>query len=201
MLNLVVRRALRIPEVATFYGVSPREVLSDATAQRVFFDSLVPGQIDVGKNPTTFDWILGRVQDGTKKPAPREVIHLLNEARDAQSRMLDRGEPQPPGTELLSRAAFRESLLPVSQARLEQTLYAEYPTEKAWIQALEGEKTEHTIVTLANVWGVKMPEASTRAQRLVEIGFIEQRGDRDAPTYWVPFLYRPGLNLRQGTAG
>lgn len=201
LLNLVVRRVLRIPQVATFYGVSPHEILADANAQRRFFDSLVPDQIDVGKNPATFEWILGRVQDGTKRSAPREVIHLLTEARDAQSWMLDRGESEPPGTELLSRAAFRESLLPVSRVRLEQTLYAEYPTEKAWIQALEGEKTEHTVDTLAEVWDVEGHEASVRSQRLVEIGFIEERGDRDAPSYWVPFLYRPGLNLRQGAAG
>lgn len=200
LLNLVVRRVLRIPEVVAFSRVSIPAVLGDANAQRAFFDSLVPDQIDVGKNPATFEWILGRVQDGTRRSAPREVIHLLNEARDAQSRMFERGEPQPPGTELLSRAAFRDSLLPVSQVRLEQTLYAEYPNEKPWIQALEGAKTEHTVDTLANIWGVEPPEASVRAQRLVEIGFIEERGDRDSPRYWVPFLYRPGLDLRQGAA-
>lgn len=200
LLHLVVRRVLNIPVVAEYYGLSPAEILRDSGAQRAFFDSLVPDQVDVGKNPATFEWILGRVQDGTKKSAPREVIHLLTEARDAQLRMLDRGESEPPGTEVLSRAAFRESLLPVSTVRLEQTLYAEYPTEKPWIQALEGEKTEHTLGTLADIWDVSEAEAQGRAQRLVEIGFIEERGDRDAPTYWVPFLYRLGLNLRQGAA-
>lgn len=114
--------------------------------------------------------------------------------------MLDRGEAEPPSTELLSRAAFRDSLLPVSKVRLEQTLYAEYPTEKPWMQALEGEKTEHTVDTLAEIWDVPEAEALVRTQRLVEVGFIEERGDRDSPTFWIPFLYRPGLNLRQGTA-
>lgn len=200
LLHLVVRRALNIPVVAEYYGLSADEVLRDSSAQRSFFDSLVPDQVDVGKNPATFEWILGRVQDGTKKSAPREVIHLLTEARDAQLRMLDRGEAEPPGTELLSRAAFRESLLPVSTVRLEQTLYAEYPTEKPWIQALDGEKTEHTLGTLADIWDVSESEAQVRAQRLAEIGFIEERGNREAPTYWVPFLYRLALNLRQGAA-
>jgi hypothetical protein len=200
LLNLVVRRALRIDAVVEFYAVNPDEVLRDASAQRAFFDALVPEKVDVGKNPLTFEWILGRVQDGTKRPAPREVIHLLNEARDAQLKMLERGEPEPPGREVVSRGAFREALLPVSQVRLEQTLYAEYPVEKPWIQAFEGEKTEHTPESLAEMWGVTPAEASPRAQRLVEIGFLEQRGDRDAPTYWVPFLYRPGLDMRQGAA-
>lgn len=201
LLNLVVRRVVRIGEVTEFYRVAPADIIRDAAAQRDFFDSLVPDQVDVGRNPATFEWILGRVQDGSKRSAPREVIHLLTEARDAQLRMLDRGEAEPPSMDLLSRAAFRESLLPVSTTRLEQTLYAEYPTEKPWIQALEGERTEHTITSLAEIWHVPEADAGSRAQRLVEIGFIEERGDRDAPTFWVPFLYRPALNLRQGAAG
>lgn len=201
VLNLVVRRALSLPQVCEFCGVSSADVLLDAEAQRHFFDSLVPDQIDVGRNPHTFEWILSRVQDGTKKFAPREVIHLLNEARDAQVKMFERGEIEPPGHELLSRAAFRDSLYPVSTVRLEQTLYAEYPTEKLWIQAMEGEKSEHTFGSLSRIWGVPASETAQRAQRLVDIGFLEPRGGRQSPTYWIPFLYRPGLNLRQGAAG
>ena len=200
LLNLVVRRALSINEVRDYYGVTSENVLRDAQAQRTFFNEMVPDKVDVGKNPATFEWILGRVQDGTRRPAPREVIHLLNEARDAQLRMLERGETQPLSLELLSRAALRESLRPVSAVRLEQTLYAEHPTEKPWIQALDGGKTEHTAEALADIWDITTTEASSRAQRLVEIGFLEQRGDNDAPTYWVPFLYRLALNMRQGQA-
>jgi len=200
LLNLIVRRALSIREICEYFAVKHLAVMGDADAQRDFFDGMVPDQIDVGKNPKTFEWILGRVQDGTKRPAPREVIHLLNEARDSQLKMLERGEPEPIGNELLSRAAFREALQPVSSVRLEQTLYAEYPGEKPWVQKLEGEKTEHSVATLAEVWGVNGPEAATRAQRLVEIGFLEERREKEEPTFWVPFLYRLGLNMRQGSA-
>lgn len=200
LLNLVVRRALRISEVRDYYDVTSSDVLRDAQAQRTFFNRMVPDKVDVGKNPATFEWILGRVQDATRNPAPREVIHLLNEARDAQFKMLERGDAEPPAHELLSRSALRESLGPVSAVRLEQTLYAEYPKEKPWIQALDGGKTEHTTESLADIWEIVATEASIRAQRLVEIGFLEQRGDNDAPTYWVPFLYRLALHMRQGQA-
>lgn len=53
LLNLVVRRALSVAEVAKFYELTPDEILRDAAAQRAFFDSLVPNQVDVGKNPAT----------------------------------------------------------------------------------------------------------------------------------------------------
>jgi hypothetical protein len=38
------------------------------------------------------------------------------------------------------------------------------------------------------------------AHELAEIGFFERRGERDAPEYWVPFLYRDALDMVQGTA-
>lgn len=200
LLNLVVRRAVKNEEVVNFYGLDVAHILSNSNAQRTFFDSMVPEKIDVGKNPYTFEWVLGRVQDGSRKPAPREVIHLLNEARDAQLRMIDRGDVLPPGEELLSRSAFKEALKPVSQVRLEQTVFAEYPEEKPWIQALEGGKSEHTEGSLAILWEVRDSEALKRATRLIEIGVLEERTSGGRTTYWVPFLYRPGLDLRQGAA-
>jgi len=200
LLNLIVRRAVRAPHLTSYYSTSAANVLSSAWSQRSLFDGMVPEKVDVGRNPLTFEWILGRAQDGTKKPAPREVIHLLNEARDAQVRMVERGEQDPPGVELLSRAALREALSPVSSVRLEQTIYAEYPSEKPWIEALEGERTEQTTRTLATAWGVDEETARFRAQRLVDIGFLEARTAHGTPTYWVPFLYRPALGMRQGAA-
>jgi hypothetical protein len=200
LLNLVVRRTVRNDKLLDFLGTTAGAVLKSAEAQRETFDRIVPLKVDVGRNPLSFEWILGRAQDGTKRPAPREVIHLLNEARDAQMRMLERGEAEPAGEELLSRAALREALGPVSKIRLEQTVYAEYPAEKPWIQVLEGGRTEHTAESLASLWEIELEQAKVRAQRLIDIGFIEPRTSKGDPTYWVPFLYRPALNLRQGAA-
>lgn len=200
LLNLIVSRAVRITAATTYYETTAGRVIATTSAQRGFFDGMVPEKVDVGRNPLTFEWILGRAQDGTKQPAPREVIHLLNEARDAQLRALERGEPEPPGRELLSRAALREALAPVSKIRLEQTLYAEYPSEKAWVQAFEGQRTEHTLESLADMWEVELDVAQPRAQRLIDIGFLEPRTAKGAATYWVPFLYRPALEMRQGAA-
>lgn len=200
LLNLVVSRAVRIQRLLDRFGTTASAVFESAEAQRAFFDRMVPEKVDVGRNPLTFEWILGRVQDGTKQPAPREVIHLLNEARDAQMRMVERGEAEPPGEEILTRAALREGLPPVSKVRLEQTIYAEYPTEKTWIEAFEGERTEHTVASLATIWDVDEEAARNRAQRLVDVGFLEARTAQGVPTFWVPFLYRPALSMRQGAA-
>lgn len=101
---------------------------------------------------------------------------------------------------LIGSAALKEALPDVSRARLELSLYAEHPEHKAFVQRLEGEKAEQTGSSLANIWNCPEEEARREAQALVELGFFEARGDRSAPSFWVPFLYRDALNLIQGAA-
>jgi hypothetical protein len=96
--------------------------------------------------------------------------------------------------------AFKAAMPEVSRVRLEQTLYAEHPDRKAWMEKLRGEKTSHTPETLATIWGLTPDVAAHTAGTLASIGFFEQRGTKQLPEYWVPFLYRDALDLVQGTA-
>lgn len=200
LLNLVVRRLLNNPSLADFTDTNPEHVLADATRQREWFDSLVPEQIDSGKNPRTFEWMLGRVQDGLGVVAPREVIHVLDQAREQQLASLERGEAPPEDRMILTRSAFRDALPEVSRVRLEQTLYAEYPDLKPYLEKLRGEKTNQSADTLAGLWDMTPAEATTIANRAAEVGFFELRGPKQDPDYWVPFLYRPALDMVQGSA-
>jgi hypothetical protein len=68
------------------------------------------------------------------------------------------------------------------------------------LEALKGEKTAQSPATLAGIWVRSQDEAIQLAASLVEIGFFEQRGNRQAPEYWIPFLYRDSLDLVQGSA-
>jgi hypothetical protein len=198
LLNLVANRIRQNAAIIGYYGYQQGTL--SASEQRSLFDAMVPEKVDKGNNPLTFEWCLGRVKDGAGVLAPRELIHLLTEARDAQVSMGERGEEEPPLQELFSRQAFREALYPVSQVRLEQTIYAEFPEVKDYILRLEQEKTEQSLVTLAAIWNADADQARSIASRLVEIGFFEQRGDKRDPSFWVPFLYRPALQLVQGSA-
>jgi hypothetical protein len=200
LLNLVVRRLLQNDSLTDMYSVDSQEVLSDASKQQEFFERLVPEQVDSGRNPRTFQWLLGRAQDGTKTVAPRELIHLLSQAKAEQLKMLDRGEREPQDKMIFSRQALREALPEVSRVRLEQTIYAEYPEVKEHLEALRREKTNQTLESLSEIWSVSVEEAQTLAAHLVEIGFFEPRGYKGNPSYWVPFLYRPALEMSQGTA-
>lgn len=161
---------------------------------------MFPDQIDAGRNPKTFDWMLGRTRDGTGLTAPRELIHLLSSLRDSQLRRIEVGHDEPPDETLFDRQAFKDALREVSNVRLKQTLYAEYPHLRDYVSALEGEKAQQSPETLAQIWKVDREEARVIADSLVDIGFFESRGSGDSPDYWVPFLYRDALELVQGEA-
>lgn len=113
---------------------------------------------------------------------------------------MERGEDEPEGETLFDRAAFKEALPELSEYRTTKMLYAEYPEYKERIESLRGEKSEQTFASLSAIWRVGDEETRKVAQRLTEIGFFEQRGPRDNPTFWVPFIYRPYLDLVQGKA-
>ena len=200
LLNLIVRRLLRNEALREYADVVEASVLSNAQKQLAFFYSLVPNQVDLGRNPQTFKWMLSRVQDGSKLAMPRELIHLMDAARMQQIAMLERGESGLEENKIYSRQALREALPEISKTRLEQTLYAEYPEYKEALQQLDQEETSQTPQTLANIWGISDSAALIQAIGLVEIGFFERRGEKANPLFWVPFLYRPALHMRQKAA-
>lgn len=202
LLNLVVRRAAHNESIRFAYGITEDVGRTAVGDQEKFFYMAFPDQVDVGPNkPTTLDWLLSRTRDGTKINAPRELIHFLNCLRDVQVKRFELGdEPVPEEDQLFARVAFKEALPEVSKVRLEQTLYAEHPDQKPWLERLKGEKTLQTPETLSQVWGIPIEDATARATALSTIGFFEQRGSKQSPEYWVPFLYREALDLVQGTA-
>ena len=202
LLNLIIRRLLRNESIRAFYEVTDAEAVLGAVAkQQALYDMIFPTQVDLGPNkPSSFDWMLSRTRDGTGETAPREVIHLLGSLREAQLRRFELGHEGPAEKLLFDRAAFKEALPEVSKVRLEQTLFAENPNLKPYVELLEEQKTQHTPATLARIWNVSEAEARETAEALHEAGFFERRGDRESPAYWVPFLYRDALNMVQGSA-
>jgi len=199
--NLIVRRLLNNKKVVDFYGVKREKVLEDYSAQNDFFYRVFPEQVELGeKQSSTMDWIIKRSTDSRNDPAPREIIFFLNKVVEHQAARLERGEEVPDGDALFDRAVFKEALPELSEYRTTRMLYAEYPDQKKFIEKMRGEKAEQSIATLAGLWGVGEEEAKSIAQKLTDIGFFEQRGSRDNLTFWVPFMYRPYLNLVQGKA-
>ncbi|MGA2286351.1 MAG: hypothetical protein ABSG55_08795 [Dehalococcoidia bacterium] len=201
LMHLIISRTVQNLQVQQYYDVRADRVLASTSNQRGLFFRVFPKQVDPGsRRPDTFKWILSRTRDGTGGSTPRELIHLLEASRTEQLRHLELGGDEPSGEALIGALALKGGLPQVSKARLELTLYAEYPEHKAAIAKLEGGKTEYSAASLRAIWNCSEEEARREAQALAELGFFEIRGDRAQPSYWVPFLYRDALNLTQGTA-
>jgi hypothetical protein len=202
LLNLVVRRAVHNEAIREAYAVDSQLAKAPASEQERFFYRVFPEQVEIGPSKSaTLDWLLSRTRDGTRINAPRELIHLLNSLRDVQVQRFELGdEPVPEGEQLFARVAFKAAMPEVSKVRLEQTLFAEHPDRQPWLTKLRGEKTSQTPETLAVIWGLEIPTAAHVAWTLANIGFFEQRGTKQLPEFWVPFLYRDALDMVQGTA-
>jgi hypothetical protein len=201
LLNLVIRRIISNEAFVEALNVDREKILSDFNAQRDLFYRVFPAQVDQGsKKPPTLDWMISRCADGARKTAPRELIHLLTSLRDKEISRLERGESPAPGEQLFDRSVFKEALSIVSEVRYHQNLIAEYPDLKEILVKLNGEKTEQTVDSLAQLWETNRDQAMAHAQRLVEIGFFEPRGSKEAPTFWVPFVFRDALSMSQGLA-
>jgi len=201
LLNLAMRRILSNPVLIEQLGLDKENILASSDKQEELFSRLFPSQVEQGpQKATTFNWMITRCADATGQTAPRELIHLLNCVREQEIFRLERGGTPPPGEQLFDRSVFKQALPTVSETRLNTYLYAEYPAERQFLEKLDGEKAEQSPESLAEIWGVSRDEAVQKAQDLVALGFFEARGTRAAPSFWVPFLYRDALNLRQGKA-
>jgi hypothetical protein len=195
-MQLVIQRLAQSQKLNARYGVSADALLrSDQRAN--YFYQVFPRQVDPGaKKPDTFDWCLSRTADGKGVNAPRELIHLLEEVRGKQLKLFELGTANLFGEKLFDSRAFKEALPAVSTSRIHQTLLAENPALKRYVEALRGGKTRHNPASLARVWNLSEADAAQVAEQLASVGFFEPRqGD-----FWIPFLYRPGLDLIQGSA-
>ena len=195
--NLILRRIVHNDSIVKFYGVNKEDILTSQKKQLELWSRIFPAQVETGPNkPTTFNWMLSRTRDATQTSAPREIVHLLNELRDRQIARLERGERGPADQRLFEQACFKDALPEVSRVRLHQTIYAEFPSQKDYIEALKDQKATQTEASLASLWGIDANSATARAQELESIGFFE----RTTQGWRVPFMYRPALNLVQGSA-
>jgi hypothetical protein len=199
--NLVVRRAISNPAICEFYSVDRNQILANYSSQEQFLARMLPAQVETGPNkPKTFQWTLGRTRDASGTTAPRELIHFLTELRNVQINRLERGDGNLLGEKLFEQASFKEALPAVSRVRLEQTLYAEFPNLKPSIEALREQKATQPIANLQSIWRVSADKALEMAGQLEQIGFFEKLGGQQGASWRVPFLYRPALNLIQGSA-
>ena len=199
ILNLLVLRLIASEKLREYYKVKVADIKGSYDQQVALFYRIFPDKVATGKNPSTLGWIVSRTSDASATGKPREVIHLVDVARQHQMGEIERGGKAPGGEQLFDRASIKAALPLVSKVYFEQTVLAEYPDVKDSLESLDGQKATQRIASLSKLWGVKEDRATEIAKRLADIGFFEKKGNKD-PEFRVPFLLRPALNMVQGQA-
>jgi hypothetical protein len=195
LVHLVCRRLVTSKMLRDFFGVSQSDVLATIDSQASFLNRVIQRPPDLASDKDAIDWLLMGIRDGTGQAAPRELIHLLVTAQMKQLDLWRVEEEQDDGTHLISARALQSALPDVSQSRLDQTLYAEYPDVERWVVRLRGENPAQSLVALGRLWETSPESARAAASTLIEVGFFESLGTASSPTYQVPILYRSALSM------
>ena len=161
-------------------------------AHEVFY-RIFPKQVVSGRRQSaTADWIYHHCEDGRGVVTPRDVIDLLEFAVKSQIDHLRRGA-DPEADCLLGSQALKDALIELSKKKCRTYLQAEFP--KFWpdIKKFENSKAEHNGESLANLLGKSWQE---KVDDLIAIGFLQKRPQSNS--YLIPFIFRPGMAVRQG---
>lgn len=197
LINLVVRRIVRTPAVREYFNVQADEVLASEFAQRELLRRLLPPVVTTTSARTVdaTTWMFAVTKDGFGHNAPRELLHLLREARTRELARRGRGAPAPESEALLSHGALKDALHIVSKARLEKTICAEYPNLAEYIQSLKAGMADLSVSDLADLWALSAEEALAVARQLVNIGFFSVSGSKRQLRFVVPPLHAEALEL------
>ena len=197
LFSLMMRRILNNDHICEYFAVSREEAMSSFDLQKLLFQRMVPNKSISRKHEDSFRWIYSRLSDGKEICAPRELIQLISAARNIQLEKLENGQSGPKDDALFDRTTFLKALEVVSTARMEKTIFAEYPRFRPHLDMLRGKRTTQTSATLANIWNTNETEANRIASELHLIGIFERPGQGQT-IYRVPFLYRSALQMVQG---
>lgn len=190
LIDMVVRRLLQNERLS--------ELIPNNEDNDFVFSILLPAQIDVGeRKPNTRTWIMGRIRDGNSNKPPRNIIDLLNKARDSQLRREQRSEREVDPTigPIIEPDSVKRAIVQLSEQRVQDTLLAEANDLAGIIQNFRDGKSEHNPETLRKTIG-QVDSYDSIVKALVDVGFLEEFGQN----HKIPMLYRDGLRIKQGKA-
>jgi hypothetical protein len=85
----------------------------------------------------------------------------------------------------------------ISKRKRQTYLEAEFPHLWKEIEKFSGGKTDYSTDALQSLLGSRW---KATVENLTDIGFFSKRNRKSESVYSIPFLYRHGMNLTQGTA-
>lgn len=142
-------------------------------------------------------WIYTHTSDGRGVVTPRDVIDLLARAKQKQQ---DEYKSDSSGESdfVIGPAAIRYGLEELSKRKKTTFLKAEFPHLWKHIEKFIGGRTQYSENDIRKLFGKSQQKI---VEDLISIGVLGIEGKREgSKTYKIPFLYRAGLEVRQGSA-
>ena len=166
------------------------------SSNETLFGKIFPAQVDAGdRKPTTWNWMLSRIQDGNGLRSPRNLVDLVNKARDQQirkeERQVKRVERSGP---LIEAEALKAALTELSEMRVNDTLLAESGDAAPYIKLFRRNKAEHNRASIGVLLKKQGEALDDIINRLKDVGFVQEVGG----SLKIPMLYRSGLGIIQG---
>lgn len=192
LLNLLARR---VRDNSAFMT----SMSSNNKTDEELFYILFPAKVDQAeRKPASWNWIMSRIKDGNDVKPPRNLIDLVNLAREEQLRAEARNPLNvADNTPLINANSLKSAHERLSSQRVEDTLLAESAADTAaLIEKFRRSKAEHNLDTLTTTLSLQGEELQAAIKQLVEVGFLEELKE----SWKVPMLYRDGLDVRQGKA-
>jgi hypothetical protein len=197
LVNMIVRRLVHSRSFSEFYGLPSNFIMRPMTNKVDLIHSIVPSKMKFigGNEMNGLDWILQYTKDGNDNITPRDLIEFFVSLKDYEINRFIRGESPPRHTTLLfSYEAMSYAAQALSKVKLEQTIYAEYPDLKPFIEQLYGSPTRNFDVDLLEkIWDIPKAQVIQVASKLADIGLFKKTGKQK---YLVPALYTNQLSMK-----
>ena len=103
------------------------------------------------------DWLITHTSDATDSINPRNVVTLLRLARNIQMQAAFRNDTDFDRIgSLLSASSLRAAWLQLSEARLQDTIYAEFNQLRPYVEKLVGRYVSYSDTVLASILGLDL---------------------------------------------
>jgi hypothetical protein len=189
LLHLISNRIFtQSSTLARTFRLDMRRLQSDPRYRRECFYHIFPKCVRA--QSSTLDWIYKHCEDANGVVTPRDVIDLIKAAKARQwDQIHTHGSTE---ESVLSAAAILQGHAEMSARKCTDYLKAEFSHFGSAISRFQNQKAEYDELSLRTVLG----DDWCFLKDLCSIGFLQENPAKR--THSIPFLYRPGLKIRQG---
>jgi hypothetical protein len=197
ILTMIVKRIFANREMQGYFKVDASRLDSNLEYRNNCFSRFFPDTVHSGpKQSPTLRWMYNHTMDGRGTVTPRDILDLLTRAKQNQQDIF-KANPNAESPWLIGPQAMQYGLEELSKRKRDTYLRAEFPHLWPSIEKFQGGKSEYSVESLQRLFGRHWERIISD---LISIGLIRRQERGGSETFWIPFLYRKGLDLSQGRA-